>query len=138
MARRKFIAMVTPNTLETMIEYTLISSILHRISEMLKMPLEYPRDPTLLNLFKKLLKIRMWGLERENQIDKINQWATWQWANAKIDKKTFTLLKQTLKITKEDMEDYHWAMFTHAMDFFQKWASLKKPILEERKKKRVY
>jgi hypothetical protein len=45
MARRKFIAMVTPNTLETMIEYTLISTILHRISEMLKMPLEYPRDP---------------------------------------------------------------------------------------------
>jgi hypothetical protein len=62
MAKRKFIAMVTPNTLETMIEYTLISSILHRISEMLKMPLEYPRDPTLLNSFKKLLKIRMWGL----------------------------------------------------------------------------
>jgi len=55
--------------------------------------------------------------------------------NAKIDKKTFTLLKQTLKITKEDMEDYHWAMFTHAMDFFQEWASLKKPIPKERKKK---
>jgi len=54
----------------------------------------------------------------------------------KDDKKTFTLFKQTLKITKEDMEDYHWAMFTHAMDFFQKWASLKKPIPEERKKKK--
>ncbi len=80
----------------------------------------------------------MWGLERENQIDKINQWATWQWANAKIDKKTFTLFKQTLKITKEDMENYHWAMFTHAMDFFQKWASLKKPIPEERKKKNEF
>jgi len=24
------------------------------------------------------------------------------------------------------MEDYHWAMFTHAMDFFQEWASLRK------------
>jgi hypothetical protein len=28
------------------------------------------------------------------------------------------------------MEDYHWAMFTHAMEFFQKCASLKKPIPE--------
>ncbi len=28
------------------------------------------------------------------------------------------------------MEDNQWAMFTHAMDFFQEWASLKKSILE--------
>ncbi len=69
--------MVTPNTLETMIEYTLISSILHRISEMLKTPLEYPRDSTLLNSFKKLLEIRMQGSKWENQIDKVNEWATW-------------------------------------------------------------
>ncbi len=41
--------MVTPNTLETMIEYTLISIILDRICEMIKMPLEFPRDPTLLD-----------------------------------------------------------------------------------------
>jgi hypothetical protein len=75
--KRKFIAMVTPNTLETMIEYTLISSILHRISEMLKTPLEYPRDSTLLNSFKKLLEIRMQGSKWENQIDKVNEWATW-------------------------------------------------------------
>jgi hypothetical protein len=26
------------------------------------------------------------------------------------------------------MEDYHLAMFTHAMEFFQEWASLKKSI----------
>jgi hypothetical protein len=26
------------------------------------------------------------------------------------------------------MEDYCWAMFTHAMDFFKKHTSLKKPI----------
>jgi hypothetical protein len=26
------------------------------------------------------------------------------------------------------MEDYHWAMFTHAMDFFKERASLKKSI----------
>jgi hypothetical protein len=28
------------------------------------------------------------------------------------------------------MEDYHWAMFTYAMDFFKERASLKKPILK--------
>jgi hypothetical protein len=41
MAKRKFTTMVTPNTLEIMIEYTLISSILNRICEMIKKPLEY-------------------------------------------------------------------------------------------------
>jgi hypothetical protein len=35
--------------LGTMIEYTLISSILNRICKMIKIPLEYPRDPTLLD-----------------------------------------------------------------------------------------
>jgi hypothetical protein len=38
------------------------------------------------------------------------------------------MLKQTINIMKEDMENYYWAMFTHAMDFFQEWASLKNPI----------
>jgi hypothetical protein len=28
------------------------------------------------------------------------------------------------------MEDYHWVMFTHAIDFFKEPASLKKLILE--------
>jgi hypothetical protein len=28
------------------------------------------------------------------------------------------------------MEDYNWAMFTHALDFFKENMSLKKPILE--------
>jgi hypothetical protein len=37
-------------------------------------------------------------------------------------------LKQFVNIPKEDVEDYHWAMFTHAMDFFKERASLKKPI----------
>jgi hypothetical protein len=37
------------------------------------------------------------------------------------------LLKEIENIL-EDMEDYHWVMFTHAMDFFQDHASLKKPI----------
>jgi hypothetical protein len=29
------------------------------------------------------------------------------------------------------MEDYHWTMFTHAMDFLLKHTSLKKLILEK-------
>jgi SUMO ligase MMS21 Smc5/6 complex component len=49
MAKQKFIGMVTPNTLETMIEYTLISSILNKICKMTIKPLEYPRNPTLLD-----------------------------------------------------------------------------------------
>jgi hypothetical protein len=45
-----------------------------------------------------------------------------------LTKKSLTLFKQTINISKEDMENYHWVMFTHAMNFFQEWASLKKPI----------
>jgi hypothetical protein len=44
--------------------------------------------------------------------------------------KSLALLKQIVNILKEDMEDYNWAMFTHAMDFFKECASLKKLILE--------
>jgi hypothetical protein len=44
--------MVTSNTLKTMIEYTLISSILDRICEMIKTPLEYQKNPTLLDPLK--------------------------------------------------------------------------------------
>jgi hypothetical protein len=47
MAKRKFTTMITLNTLETMIECTLISSILDRVCKMIKTPLDYPRDPTL-------------------------------------------------------------------------------------------
>jgi hypothetical protein len=46
MERRKLTPNVTPNTLELMIEYTLISSILNRIYEMTKKLL----DDTKLNL----------------------------------------------------------------------------------------
>jgi len=37
----------------------------------------------------------------------------------KIDKKNLAILKKIVNISKEDMEDYHWAMFTHALDFFK-------------------
>jgi hypothetical protein len=48
--------------------------------------------------------------------------------NAKINKESLTLLKQIVNIPKEDMEDYHWEIFTNAMEFFKERASLKKPI----------
>ncbi len=60
-AKWKFTKMVTPNTLETMIEYTLISSILDIICKMTTKPLEYPRYPTLLEPLKNLLQIKTWG-----------------------------------------------------------------------------
>jgi hypothetical protein len=116
--------MVTPNTLETMIEYILFSNIVDRICEMIKTPLKDPRDPTLLDPFKQLLEIKTWGSKWKKQMDK----TSWQWANANIDKESLTLFKQIVNITKEDMEDYHLVMFTHAMDFFQERASLKKSI----------
>jgi hypothetical protein len=43
----------------------------------------------------------------------------WQWAYVKMDKKNLSIMKQTMKISKDDMEDYNLAMFTHAMDFFK-------------------
>jgi hypothetical protein len=46
----------------------------------------------------------------------------------KIDKESLAILKQTINISKEDMEDYDWVMFTHAMNFFKECASLKKLI----------
>jgi hypothetical protein len=49
MAKRKLSPAITPNTLETMIKYTLISSILDRICEMTKKLLEYPKDDTKLD-----------------------------------------------------------------------------------------
>jgi hypothetical protein len=52
----------------------------------------------------------------------------WRWANANIDKESLALLKQTKNISKEDMEDYNWAMFTHAMNFIKERMSLKKLI----------
>jgi hypothetical protein len=61
MAKQKFTRMVTPNTLETIIEYTLISSILNKICKMTTKPLEYPKNPTLLDPFKNLLEIKTWG-----------------------------------------------------------------------------
>jgi hypothetical protein len=69
MGRRKLTPNVTPNTLESMIEYTSISSILDRICIMTKNLLEYPRDDTRLNPLWHLLKIRTWGTKWKKVID---------------------------------------------------------------------
>jgi hypothetical protein len=57
--------------------------------------------------------------------NKTNEWAAWRWVNTKIDEKNLALLKQIIHISKENMEDYNLAMFTHAMDFFKEHTSLK-------------
>jgi hypothetical protein len=75
MAKRKLSPIVTPNTLETMIEYMLISSILNRICEMTKEQLEYPRHGTGLDPLQHLLKIRTWGTKWKRVINKTNEWA---------------------------------------------------------------
>jgi hypothetical protein len=73
---------------------------------MTKKLLEYPRDDTRLNPLQILLKIKTWGIELKRVINKTNEWATWQWANAKIDKEFFhclnilyTFLRKIWKIT---------------------------------------
>jgi len=61
MAKLKFIGMVTPNILKTMIEYILISSMLNKICKMTIRLLEYLKVSTLLDPLKNLLEIKTWG-----------------------------------------------------------------------------
>jgi hypothetical protein len=75
-----------------------------------------------------LLELKTWVTKWKRKIDKTNEWVAWQWVNEKIEKESFAILKQTINIPKENMEYYHWVMFTHTMDFFKECASLKKPI----------
>jgi hypothetical protein len=70
MARGKLTPIVTPNTLESMIEYMLISSILNRILEMKRKPLEYPREDTRLVPLWHLLEIKTWGTKWKGQLKK--------------------------------------------------------------------
>jgi len=92
--------------------------------------LEYPRNNTKLDPLRHLLEIRTWGKKWKRVIDKTMEWATWQWENMKMDKENISIMKQSVNISKDDMEDYNLAMFTHAMNFFKECASLKKPILK--------
>jgi hypothetical protein len=61
MARRKFSPIFTPNILESMIEYTLISSTLEKICEMTTKLWECQRDDSWLFPIQHSLKIRTWG-----------------------------------------------------------------------------
>jgi hypothetical protein len=95
-----------------------------------KKPLGYPKNNTRLDPLKHLLKIKTWGTKWKRVINKTMEWVAWQWANAKMDKENLSITRQNVNIAKDDMEDYNLAMFTHAMDFFKKRASLKKLILK--------
>jgi len=128
MARGKLPPIFTPNTLESMIEYTLISNLLDSICETTTKPWECQKDDNWLFPFQHLFKIRTCGIEWKRSIDKKNEWATWRWTNAKIDKESLIILKQIVKLPKEDMENYHQAMFTYTMDFFKECTILKKSI----------
>ncbi len=61
-AKGKLPLIFTPNTLESMIEYTLISSILDRICEMTTKPWEYPKDDIELLPLQHLLESKTWGI----------------------------------------------------------------------------
>ncbi len=103
MAKQKFIGMVTPNTLEIMIKYTLISSILNKICEMTTKPLEYPGDATLLEFDR--------NQNMGNRMETANWQNNWMGGMAlgecKNWQRSFALLKEIINILKEDMEDYH-------------------------------
>jgi len=77
--KKKLSPTITPNTLEIMIEYVLISNILNRICEMTKKPLEYPRNDTKLDPLWHFLKFITWGTKWKKVINKTNEWTTWQW-----------------------------------------------------------
>jgi hypothetical protein len=78
MGRRKLSPTIKPNILKSMLEYTLISSILDRIYEMKKKktPLGYLRDDTKVDPFQHLVEIRTRGTKWKRVIDKIDEWAT--------------------------------------------------------------
>jgi len=68
--------MVTPNTLETTIEYTFISSILDKICELTKKTFGIFKKSHLAKPLKHLLEIKTWGIEWKREIEKTNEWVT--------------------------------------------------------------
>jgi len=58
------------------------------------------------------------------------EWVAWRWTNAKIDKESLFIMRQSVNISKDDMEDYNLAMFTHVMDIFKERVSFKMSILD--------
>jgi hypothetical protein len=77
MERKKLTPNVTPNILESMIEYTLMSSILDKFYEMTKKSLEYSRDDTRLNPPWHLREIKTWGTKWKKVINKTIEWLAW-------------------------------------------------------------
>jgi hypothetical protein len=51
------------------------------------------------------------------------EWVAWWWANVKIDKYSLFIMRQSINISKDDMEDYNLETFTHVMDFFKEYVS---------------
>jgi hypothetical protein len=41
-----------------------------------------------------------------------------------MDKENLSIMRQSVKISKDDMEDYNLAMLTHAINFLKERASL--------------
>ncbi len=121
MAKRKLSPTIRPNTLESMIEYILVSSIFKKIYEMTKKPSKYPRDNT------KFPHAFAWNQHMGNIMEE-NNWQNGGMGGIVMDKENIFIMKQSVNISKDDMEEYNLVMFTHAMDFFKERASLKKLI----------
>lgn len=94
MAKRKLSPIFTPNSLDFMVEYMLVSSILERICDMTKEPLEYPRSNTRLDPLMHLLEIKTWGKKWKRVINKKEEWVAWWWLNVKMDKESFFIIRQ--------------------------------------------
>jgi hypothetical protein len=47
-----------------------------------------------------LLETRTWGTKWKKVINKTMEWAAWWWANAKMDKESFSIMKQSVNISK--------------------------------------
>jgi hypothetical protein len=87
----------TPNTLEFMIKYMLISGVLIKICEMTTKPLEYLKIDTRLIPLRPLYKLEHGEQNGKKAFGKTYEWATWGWANVKIDKKKSYINKTNYK-----------------------------------------
>ncbi len=100
MVKRKFTAMVTPNTYDW-----IHFNLKHTRQNMWN-------DKNAFGISKRSHLTRPPQAVVKNQntwirMEKTNEWVTWHWVNAKINKESFALFKQIVNIPKENMEDYH-------------------------------
>jgi hypothetical protein len=75
-----------------------------------------------------LLKIKTWGTKWKKSINKTNEWATWRWANAKIDKKKFCNTLKNCKHSKGGYGKLPLGNVSLAIHFFKECTTLKKSI----------